>query len=471
MGKFSKIKKYNLKSLSINEKIKFLDKEMEKTGLNEKMTTQGMYSIVQPNPGTPQETANVPNSSNIGGSGFNQSSAGSGTEGDAPTFSSTSDLYNSSANATIFPSTNYGGKQGFGIVIGPSFGAGTTYGIIEGGNTYRAVLGGHLAGGTRGSNHYYQIYKAKADNPATYGQDAIDSAKEQWQLAVQVEAALIEIGYDNTLFNVTWKAYRSPILFENLSGFPSYSHPTKGLLYLVPFNILGTANKYVTQPEIPPHNVVMREDDLGDPNFLGIDIGRLSSEAFKALLKRLGYDPDSPDTDKPEGDIGDKKDNLLDDMKDAISDFVDDVKDKGKEFFDDLKDQGIDVTDPLGIGNLFDSLTDKLPAAEYSKDIADSIKNNKPKVTPQEDIPKEDIDKYINNIDKKSVKVNTKEEPYADDNIITDENGNVRPRSKWPTDKNGNQILDYSKMTMNKKNRLMHGVKIRKIIQIIQKIL
>ena len=141
------------------------------------------------------------------------------------------------------------------------------------------------------------------------------------------------------------------------------------------------------------------------------------------------------------------------------------------EWFDDLKDQGIDVTDPLGIGNLFDSLTDKLPAAEYSKDIADSIKNNKPKVTPQEDIPKEDIDKYINNIDKKSVKVNTKEEPYADDNIITDENGNVRPRSKWPTDKNGNQILDYSKMTMNKKNRLMHGVKIRKIIQIIQKIL
>ena len=35
MGKFSKIKKYNLDSLSIDEKIKFLDKEMEKTGLNE----------------------------------------------------------------------------------------------------------------------------------------------------------------------------------------------------------------------------------------------------------------------------------------------------------------------------------------------------------------------------------------------------------------------------------------------------
>ena len=286
MGKFSKIKKYNLKSLSIDEKIKFLDKEMEKTGLNEKMTTQGMYSIVQPDPGTPQETADVPNSSNIGGSGFNQSSAGSGTEGDAPTFSSTSDLFNSSANSTIFPSTNYGGKQGFGIVIGPSFGAGTTYGIIEGGNTYRAVLGGHLAGGTRGSNHYYQIYKAKADAPSHYGQDAIDDAKEDWQLAVQVEAALIEIGYDNTLFNVTWKSYRRPILFEDLTSYPSFAHQTKGTLYLVPFSMLGTANKYVTQPEIPPHNVVVREDDLGDPNFLGFNIDGLSPEAFKALLKK-----------------------------------------------------------------------------------------------------------------------------------------------------------------------------------------
>ena len=65
MSKFSRIIKHNKKSLSIDEKIKFLDKEMEKTGLNEMMTTKGMYSIVQPNPGTPEETATVPNSSNM----------------------------------------------------------------------------------------------------------------------------------------------------------------------------------------------------------------------------------------------------------------------------------------------------------------------------------------------------------------------------------------------------------------------
>ena len=45
MARFSKIKKYNLKSLSIDEKIKFLDKEMEKTGLNEEPanSTSGVY--------------------------------------------------------------------------------------------------------------------------------------------------------------------------------------------------------------------------------------------------------------------------------------------------------------------------------------------------------------------------------------------------------------------------------------------
>ena len=101
---------------------------------------------------------------------------------------------------------------------------------------------------------------------------------------------------------------------------------------------------------------------------------RKKREAMEAEMDRRK--DEQGDTDKPEGDTDAKKDNLLDDMKDAISDFVDDVKDKGKEFFDDLKDQGIDVTDPLGIRDLIDTLTDKLPATEYSKDIADSIKNN-----------------------------------------------------------------------------------------------
>ena len=140
-------------------------------------------------------------------------------------------------------------------------------------------------------------------------------------------------------------------------------------------------------------------------------------------------------------DFAKDKENLIDNMKDAIGDFANDIKDKAGDFINDLKDAGIDVTDPLGIRDLIDSLTDKLPALDYSKDIADSIRDNEPKYTDQKDIPKKDIEKYINDLDTDSVKINTKEEPYADDNIITDKDGNVRPRTTWPKDENGNDLF------------------------------
>ena len=249
MSRFKRIKnKSNKKSsVSIDEKIAALNKELGKTGMLSEITnsTDGVYSTSTYVP--PQEyiEADVPDSSGILGGGFTQSSAGSGTEGDAPTFSSVSDLFNDTVNATIFPSTEYEGTQGYGIVIGPSFGAGTTYGIIEGGNTYRAILGGHLAGGTRGAAHYKQELENKIS--AGRPQEEIDDAEEHYQLAVQVEAALIKIGFDHTLFNVTWKAWRRAILFEDLSGSPSYNHPTKGTLYLTGFSMLGTRNRYAEQ--------------------------------------------------------------------------------------------------------------------------------------------------------------------------------------------------------------------------------
>ena len=226
MSRFKRIKnKSNKKSsVSIDEKIAALNKELEKTGmLSEKMTTDNVLSTSEYVPPQEYKEGDVPNSSGIGGDGFSQNSAGSGVAGDPPNHSDMSDLYNSDVGHPIYKATSYYGVGSFGIVIGPSFGAGTTYGIIEGGNIYRAILGGFLAGGTRGSAHYKEILESKIS--AGRPQDEIDDAEEHYQLAVQVEAALIKIGYDTSLFNVTWKAWRSPILFEDLSGAPSYNHP------------------------------------------------------------------------------------------------------------------------------------------------------------------------------------------------------------------------------------------------------
>ena len=249
MSRFKRIKNKTTKksSVSINEKIFALNKELEKTGMLSEivMTTDTVYSTSTYVPPQERIVSDVPNSSNIGGAGFTQSSAGSGNEGEAPSYSSLTDLYNSTVNHSIFKSTSYEGVGSFGIVIGPSFGAGTTYGIIEGGNIYRAILGGHLAGGTRTSNHYKETYENKVS--AGRPQEEIDSALEHWQLAIQVEAALIEIGYDNSKFNIPWQAWRSPQLFENNDGIPSFAHPTKGTLYLHGFSLLGLVNTYTEQ--------------------------------------------------------------------------------------------------------------------------------------------------------------------------------------------------------------------------------
>ena len=85
MGKFSKIKKYNLDSLSIDEKIKFLDKEMEKTGLNEVAanSTAGVYVST---PTTPNQNFSDFEAINHGGyslglSGADGNGAGGGIIG------------------------------------------------------------------------------------------------------------------------------------------------------------------------------------------------------------------------------------------------------------------------------------------------------------------------------------------------------------------------------------------------------
>ena len=254
--KRSKNKSNKKSSISINEKISLLNKELKKTGMiSEVLNTSNVYSTSTHVPPLERIEGDVPNSSGIGAEGFSQNSSGSGNEGEPPSFSNLSDLFNSSVNSTIFKSTSFGGNQGYGIVIGPSFGAGTTYGIIEGGNIYRAILGGHLAGGTRGPGHYEGIYNSylevNKNSPGFYSQQQIDDALEHWQLAVQVHAALVDIGFDNSRFNIPWQAWRRPILFEDLSGFPNFQHESKGNLFLVPFNLLGSVNRYLVQNSQP----------------------------------------------------------------------------------------------------------------------------------------------------------------------------------------------------------------------------
>ena len=103
--------------------------------------------------------------------------------------------------------------------------------------------------------------------------------------------------------------------------------------------------------------------------------------------------------------------------------------------WDDIKRRW--KSSPLNPGNLnWDAakdtvrdILDALPAVGYSADIAASVVKNEPIIYDENDIPKQDIQNYLNNIDPNaignSIQINNGPVPYADENIYKDESGKV----------------------------------------------
>ena len=325
MSRFKRIKNTSTKksSVSIDEKIAALNKELEKTGmLSEVMTTSNVYSTSTYVPPQERVEGDVPNSSGIGGDGFTQSSAGSGTAGHAPSYSSLEDLFNSGVNHPIFqtPSSN-NVPVSFGVVKYGGTGAATNYGIIEGGNIVRLVLGGYIAGGTRPPSYYVNIYNSylqtNQHSPGYYSDEVIEEKRIAAELATQVAAIRdngLAAGYE---FNVSWLGYRQPQFMESMDGRTTYIHPEKGTLVLSGFQLLGHPNRYTIQEPKPPGTTdPIRRGTEDEPIYPGpIPPGMfppLSPGAFNWLKKRAGggdgsdgSDPDDPknsETDEGEDD-------------------------------------------------------------------------------------------------------------------------------------------------------------------------
>ena len=176
----------------------------------------------------------------------------------------------------------------------------------------------------------------------------------------------------------------------------------------------GTGEKEVNPGEGGPQD----PDSIFSAIMARLKRGERLSNAEKEFLKNYNG--------KNEAEV----ESMMDKLKDHWSQTWEDVK----NFPNDLKKFGEDLL------NMIDEVTDKVPAIEYSKDIADSILSNEPKDNSDK-ISEEDKQKLYDGLNYDNVKINDKKETYADDNIIEDENGNVRPREKWPTDENGNDIM------------------------------
>ena len=186
----------------------------------------------------------------------------------------------------------------------------------------------------------------------------------------------------------------------------------------------GTGEKEVNPGEGGPQD----PDSIFSAIMARLKRGERLSNAEKEFLKNYNG--------KNEAEV----ESMMDKLKDHWSQTWEDVK----NFPNDLKKFGEDLL------NMIDEVTDKVPAIEYSKDIADSILSNEPKDNSDK-ISEEDKQKLYDGLNYDNVSINDEKEPYADDNIIEDEDGNVRPRNQWPKDENGEEILDYNKLNDEQK--------------------
>ena len=131
MSGFNTIKKSRKRSHEIDEKLNVLNSELEKTKdireIAPTMHTGDLYTKVQQSePSDFQGPLDVPNTAGVGDDDFTQSSAGSGEDGHASSYSSLDDLYNSSVNSPVFQSPNNieGAAASFGVVKYTGTGAG-----------------------------------------------------------------------------------------------------------------------------------------------------------------------------------------------------------------------------------------------------------------------------------------------------------------------------------------------------------
>ena len=255
MSGFNTIKKSRKRSHEIDEKLNVLNRELEKTKdiqeIAPTMHTGDLYTPVQQSdPSDFQGPLDVPNTAGVGEEGFTQSSAGSGEEGDASSYSDLSDLNNSSVNRPVFQSPNNieGAAASYGVVKYTGTGAGDNYGIITGGNIVELILGGFIAGGTRAAQFYIDEYEAKlAANkaaPGSYSDDDIESARIHASRATSVESIRNSAAAKGLEFNISWQGYRQPQFGESMDGRTTFTHGTKGLLVLSGFNLLGMPETY-----------------------------------------------------------------------------------------------------------------------------------------------------------------------------------------------------------------------------------
>ena len=265
MGKFSRRLKYNKKSLSIDEKIEFLDKEMEKTGVFYEVapanSTPGVYQQARTDENDKYTNfiACSHNGKGFGISSPNGSAGGAVIEIDDPTLPG---VAKSPPHPVTGQRVTAQTHAGFGSFEPTRPG----YRRSPNHRMHGSVIWYWDPSAGGGSGSYNSL---EYTSPDPHGSNVYTG----------IEGALFQAGYGYWGSNfIGMPMLRSDGLDANLTDCIRSFDETSG------------------QPDLP----VLFPKDLDDPEFMPPKIPGLSDEAFRALLRRLGYDPDSPDSDDPD---------------------------------------------------------------------------------------------------------------------------------------------------------------------------
>ena len=237
MRKFNIIKKSRKKSKDIDEKIEYLNKECQKTGLQEVMNTTGMYSV------TKQE----PNPSHVAFTGLSVNGQSLGFAGGDHTI-----------NAPLINGAIYSPPH---PVTGERRAAGTWKGILIGFKP--PVFPGEPIGSGSDRIPGSIMWVWEPNIPPNGRWVSLESNNGQWCVWV-----------DNAFGSMSMVPYGS--VSSNLSN------DLKNNLNNI--NI----NNYTNPEEFgPPTNPVLFQNNLDDPSFLPINIDGISPQAFDYLKNKV----------------------------------------------------------------------------------------------------------------------------------------------------------------------------------------
>ena len=313
MSVFNRTKKYRKTSQGIEEKLKLLEKE-EKKNIQEIMTTDNMYSIVEPIPEVPPTPAvytDVPDPNGVRDPAWTQPASG-GDENDSATWengwSDTDYLYNSNevfgetGRPVLASPPNYttGVRRfdpGAGLVRA-YVGYGPSLGYIGAGNVFKGITYASYWGTMYaaveenfGGQWTQKPYRAYYDDEKAFMINAYSKMVDMDNRGVALASIKMWHSYSYFWYG-TW---------ENVGGVKR-DHPTYGKQVLINASLYTDAEKYESEPwkpHVPAWNKVLQQRELSsgnDPeNFPGvIEVGgklfKKSKQAMDKMLEESGQE-------------------------------------------------------------------------------------------------------------------------------------------------------------------------------------